>query len=76
MNPVGWILLDLLVMFVAAKVFAEVCERIRQPAVIGEILAGVMLGPHMLGWIGVPRAAFTLAFGSDAQAAGHAFDLV
>ena len=76
MNPVGWILLDLLVMFVAAKVFAEVCERIRQPAVIGEILAGVMLGPHMLGWIGVPSAAFTLAFGSDAQASGHAFDLV
>ena len=44
MNPVGWILLDLLVMFVAAKVFAEACERIGQPAVIGEILAGVVLG--------------------------------
>ncbi|MSQ43524.1 MAG: cation:proton antiporter [Chloroflexi bacterium] len=76
MNPVGWILLDLLVMFVAAKLFAEVCERIGQPAVVGEILAGVMLGPHVLGWIGVPSAGFTLAFGGDETTSGYAFDLV
>lgn len=35
-------------MFAAAKLFGEMCERVRQPAVIGEILAGVLLGPYVL----------------------------
>ncbi len=76
MSAVGWILLNLLVMFVAAKLFAEVCERIGVPMVVGEILAGVLLGPHVLGWIGVPSVGFTLAFGGDTKASAHAFDLV
>lgn len=44
------ILLGLFVMLVAAKLMAELCERLRQPAVAGEILAGVLIGPGMLGW--------------------------
>ena len=34
------ILLDILVVLVAAKVAAEVAERVGVPAVVGEILAG------------------------------------
>jgi Kef-type K+ transport system membrane component KefB len=45
------ILLSLFLMFAAAKLMAEVCERIRQPAVVGEILAGVLIGPSVLGWV-------------------------
>ncbi|MEK0445378.1 MAG: hypothetical protein RLZZ399_699 [Verrucomicrobiota bacterium] len=45
------LLLSLCVMFVAAKVFAEVFERLRQPAVVGEILAGVLIGPSVLAWV-------------------------
>lgn len=30
---------------------AEIFERIRQPAVVGEILAGVLIGPGVLGWV-------------------------
>lgn len=45
------ILLDLFLMIVFAKLLAEVFERLRQPAVIGEILAGVLLGPSLLGWV-------------------------
>jgi Kef-type K+ transport system membrane component KefB len=37
-------------MIVAAKVMAELFERLRQPAVAGEILAGVIIGPSLLGW--------------------------
>ncbi len=45
------VLLALVLMLVAAKVLAEVFERLRQPAVVGEILAGVLLGPSVLAWV-------------------------
>lgn len=35
-------------LLVLAKVFGEIMERLRQPAMIGEILAGVVLGPTLL----------------------------
>jgi Kef-type K+ transport system membrane component KefB len=38
-------------MFVAAKLAAEIFERLKQPAVAGEILAGVVIGPSVLGWV-------------------------
>jgi Kef-type K+ transport system membrane component KefB len=44
------ILLSLLVILAAAKIMAEIFERLRQPAVVGEILAGVVIGPSLLGW--------------------------
>ncbi|HKO59617.1 MAG TPA: cation:proton antiporter [Pyrinomonadaceae bacterium] len=44
------ILLTLFIMIVAAKVMAELFERLRQPAVAGEILAGVIIGPSLLAW--------------------------
>ena len=43
-------LLTLFIMLVAAKLMAELFERLRQPAVAGEILAGVIIGPSLLGW--------------------------
>ena len=45
------VLLALFVMFAAAKIMAEVFERLKQPAVVGEILAGVIVGPSVLGWV-------------------------
>lgn len=45
------ILLHLFIMLSAAKLMAEVFERLRQPAVVGEILAGVIIGPSLLGWV-------------------------
>jgi Kef-type K+ transport system membrane component KefB len=45
------ILLDLLLMFAAAKILGELFERVKQPAVIGEIMAGVVLGPFIFGLI-------------------------
>jgi Kef-type K+ transport system membrane component KefB len=45
------ILLHLFLMIVFAKLLAEIFERLRQPAVVGEILAGVLLGPSLLGWV-------------------------
>ena len=39
-------LLQLFVIFVWAKVAGEIFERLRLPAVLGEILAGIALGPY------------------------------
>ena len=43
--------LTLFVMYVSAKLAAELFERLKQPAVVGEILAGVMIGPSVLGLV-------------------------
>ncbi len=45
------LLLELFAIFVAAKALGELFERFRLPAVLGEILAGIGLGPYALGWI-------------------------
>jgi Kef-type K+ transport system membrane component KefB len=47
----GQFLFTIFVMFVAAKLAAEIFERLKQPAVAGEILAGVIIGPSVLGWV-------------------------
>jgi Kef-type K+ transport system membrane component KefB len=45
------LMLGLLAMYAAAKFAAELFTRLRQPAVVGEILAGVLIGPQVLGWV-------------------------
>ena len=45
------LLWTLFVMFVAAKLAAELFERLKQPAVAGEILAGVLIGPSVLSLV-------------------------
>ncbi|NOT48768.1 MAG: cation:proton antiporter [Acidobacteria bacterium] len=45
------VILSLFIMLAAAKIMAEVFERLRQPAVVGEILAGIVIGPSLLGWV-------------------------
>lgn len=44
-------LLYLFILLVAAKTGEEIFRRIKQPVVAGEILAGVVVGPSVLGWI-------------------------
>jgi Kef-type K+ transport system membrane component KefB len=55
------ILLSLFIMLAAAKLMAEVFERLRQPAVVGEILAGVIIGPSLLRWVAPSEIIGTLA---------------
>lgn len=43
--------LALLIVFGTAKVLAEICERFGQPGIVGEILAGVVIGPSVLNWV-------------------------
>jgi Kef-type K+ transport system membrane component KefB len=43
------VLFELFLIFASAKLLGEFFERFRQPAVVGEILAGLLLGPYVLG---------------------------
>ncbi|MEY5059992.1 MAG: Na(+)/H(+) antiporter, partial [Actinomycetota bacterium] len=57
----GSIFLDLAVILVVAKLAAELFERMRVPAVIGEICAGILIGPSVLGLVGSTDATKILA---------------
>ncbi|HEX6224308.1 MAG TPA: cation:proton antiporter [Chryseolinea sp.] len=43
------LLVQLSAMLVMGRIFAEAARKIHQPAVIGEIIAGILLGPTVLG---------------------------
>ena len=43
------ILLSIIVIFAAARVLGQVFRKIKLPALVGEILAGVILGPSLFG---------------------------
>ena len=47
-SPVTPVLLGLVIMLLAAKVGGEAAERVHQPAVLGELIAGVILGNLVL----------------------------
>lgn len=57
----GKILLVLFIALLAAKLMAELFERLRQPAVVGEILAGVLIGPAVLNLVQPTDALEALA---------------
>ena len=54
--------LTLLIILLTARVFAELATRLKAPSVIGELFAGVVLGPSLPGWI-EPTEAIRLMAG-------------
>lgn len=51
MHHAADILLTLFVIFVAAQIGAEIAQRLKLPGVVGEIAAGCVVGPSLLGWV-------------------------
>ena len=51
MHHAGDILLTLFIVFVAAQIGGEIAQRLKLPGVVGEIAAGCVIGPSVLGWI-------------------------
>ena len=50
-SGVAAVLTDLFVVLLAAKLGDELFRRLRQPTIVGEILAGVLVGPAVLGLV-------------------------
>ena len=75
MTTIGFILLQFFIIFASAKLMGELFHRLRQPEVIGELAAGVLLGPFALGLIGEPNASLVVAF-HDKATAQEALELV
>src|SRR5438309_10944810 len=53
MDPgeLGTFLLAIAVALLGAKLFGELAEHIGQPAVLGELAVGILLGPSLLGLV-------------------------
>lgn len=67
-------LLAVAVVLVAARVTGSLAARLRQPRVIGEIIAGIVLGPSLLGLL-APHAAEWLLGGAVVQRLAPVADL-
>jgi len=50
-HPVGMILAQIITIIIVSRIFAFIFRKIHQPTVIGEIIAGIALGPSLLGML-------------------------
>ena len=61
MSHVTEIFLGIFIVFFSAQVGAEIAQRLKLPAVVGEIAAGVVVGGSVLGWIQINEPLEVLA---------------
>lgn len=54
MTPFLQLLLELSIIIFAAKAGGWISQRLRQPAVLGELLAGLLLGPSVIDFMHLP----------------------
>jgi CPA2 family monovalent cation:H+ antiporter-2 len=54
-------LLDIIILLTAAVVLGGLCERLRQSAILGYLLAGTLLGPHALNCMPNHEAVASIA---------------
>lgn len=48
-DPLSQLLLQLILIILLARIFGTLSIRIHQPAVVGEMIAGIVLGPSLFG---------------------------
>jgi Kef-type K+ transport system membrane component KefB len=60
MSQIATLIMQIGVILMASMIIGRLCKRFHQPQVIGEMSAGVLLGPSLLGWVapGVAAALF------------------
>jgi Kef-type K+ transport system membrane component KefB len=53
------VIINIVLILLVAWVLGDVFRRIRMPPLLGELMAGLLLGPPLLGWV-QPREAMTV----------------
>ncbi len=48
-HPLALLLAQIVTVIFVARIFGWICKKIGQPSVIGEIIAGIVLGPSLIG---------------------------
>lgn len=48
-HPLATLLAQVVTIIFAARLFGWICIKLRQPAVVGEMIAGIVLGPSLVG---------------------------
>src|SRR5919106_1036285 len=64
-QELGSLCLALLLLVLGANALGQLFSRLRQPKVVGEILAGVLLGPSLLGHFAPQTAAGLFGAGKE-----------
>lgn len=49
-HPLALLLVQIVSIIFVARIFGWICRKIGQPTVVGEMLAGIVLGPSLVGW--------------------------
>ena len=57
-SPLSVLLLQIIVIIVVARLVGALFRRIGQPPVMGEMVAGIALGPSLLGWLWPQASTF------------------
>lgn len=68
------ILIQLIVIILVARLFAKLFRKLKQPAAVGEIAAGIILGPSVFGWLFPQLSA--MIFLPESTPLGHDAGLV
>jgi len=51
MSKIAILIMQIGTILLVSGVMGRICKRFHQPRVIGEMLAGILLGPSLLGWV-------------------------
>ena len=57
-SPLGLLLLQIITILFVSKLFGIIINKFRQPSVVGEMMAGIFLGPSIMGFISPGFSAF------------------
>src|SRR5436309_5247456 len=57
-SPLGILLTQIVLIVLAARVLSHFASKLRQPRVVGEMVAGILLGPSLLGLLSPAAVGF------------------
>ncbi|WP_348625864.1 cation:proton antiporter [Mesorhizobium sp. L2C066B000] len=66
MSSEGIFVLEILLLLLVGRGIGELLERLGQPAVMGQLIGGILLGPSLLGWL-LPEAERVIFSGDATQ---------